>query len=82
MKKEFFWVDLIVIGILVLIGYLSDLEVTFLIGVGLVILGSYALISGNATIGNTCYYHNNKILGRLMGAFELLIGVVSFSMPP
>ena len=78
MKKDFFWFDIIVIGILIIIGRVTELELHFLIGVGISILGLHAIILGKATLGNTVYYHSNKIVGRLIGVLELFIGISSF----
>jgi predicted membrane channel-forming protein YqfA (hemolysin III family) len=74
-EKEFAWFDHIIISTLILIGYLTDLDMYFLLGCGLSLLGGHALILGKAMIGVTFSYHKNKVLARLMGVFQLIIGL-------
>ena len=74
-EKEFAWFDCIILGTLILIGYLTDLDVYFLLGSGLCLLGGHALILGKATIGRSFSYHKNKLLARFMGVLQLIIGL-------
>ena len=81
-EKEPAWFEYIVIGVLILIGYLTDLELAFLLGSGLLIIGAHALFLGKLTIGYSFHYHSSATLARVLGGFLLLVGVNTLFFSP